>query len=56
MNEIILVQPIVGSLDMVKNSPAIPLSIITAVSNLKSYEIVIVDQRTTSNWKEILRR
>lgn len=55
MADIILVQPIVGLLDQVKDKPAIPLSLITAASMAcKDYEVKIIDQRTDENWKDNL--
>ena len=46
MADVILVQPRVGLLDSVKDKPAIPLSLITAATNLVGmYDVKLIDQR-----------
>ena len=55
---VILIQPIVGSLDGIKDRPAVPLSLITASTYLvndNTYDVLIIDQRLSKDWKNYLK-
>lgn len=55
MADVILVQPIIGLLDNIKSSPALPLSLIHAASIIsKEYEVKVIDQRIEPDWAEKL--
>lgn len=56
MADVVLVQPIIGLLDNIKSSPALPLSLIHAASLVsKEYKVKVIDQRLEQNWVEILK-
>lgn len=52
---IVLFQPAVGYMDSVRSKPALPLSLLHAVSYAaKHYEVVLIDQRVQSDWQQRL--
>lgn len=57
MTDVVLVQPAVGLLDNIKTAPGLPLSLLSAAKLVaQEYEVKIIDQRLTENWKKALRR
>lgn len=54
---IVLVQPRVGYIDKMRSKPAMPLSLLHAAAlAVDRYEVVLIDQRTQSDWRARLER
>src|SRR5215212_3613485 len=54
---IVLLQPRVGYIDKMRSKPAMPLSLLHAVSLCTDrYEVVLIDQRVHDDWRERLQR
>ncbi|MDJ0788321.1 MAG: radical SAM protein [Myxococcota bacterium] len=54
---IVLFQPAVGYMDSVRSKPALPLSLLHAVSYAaRHYEVVLIDQRVQPDWRARLER
>jgi hypothetical protein len=54
---IVLVQPRVGYIDKMRSKPAMPLSLLHAVSLcMDSFDVVLIDQRVHDDWRERLQR
>ncbi|MFH1416486.1 MAG: radical SAM protein [Elusimicrobiota bacterium] len=57
MKKVILFQPAIGYMDEMRTMPSLPLGLLSAVSLVnKSYDVVIIDQRTEKNWQAAVDR
>src|SRR4029077_10982079 len=55
--KIVLLQPRVGYMDSMRSKPALPLSLLHAASLVVAkHDVVVIDQRTASDWRERLVR
>jgi radical SAM superfamily enzyme YgiQ (UPF0313 family) len=58
MNDVVLFQPKIGSMDSIRSKPAIPLSLLSIASFLKNrgYHVKIIDQRINPKWEKSLNK
>lgn len=57
MPKILLIQPHVGDMDLVRSHPHLPLGVLAAASLVhQEFEVQIIDQRTCGDWRAAVQR